>query len=274
MMKHWEKKANGWVFLSHSSKDYESVKLVRNYLEDNGFSALMFYLKCLEDKDKEDFVQNIIKWEIESRNIFVLCNSEGAKSSDWVMKEFEYVKTLENKIIKEIDMETFKYKKATALSVLDTLINNATLYFIYHSDNKEIVIKIYDFLNIKGFKILKNYSNTTSNTNNKKSENFASAIEEASEQGTILIFLSKKVLDSKWFWTEKEIALDTNNKNFIIPIVLDDVEINEFPAFKNSTYIVTLNSNSYDEENDLIKVENMINRVIRDKKILGEQNEA
>ena len=31
---------------------------------------------------------------------------------------------------------------------------------------------------------------------------------------------------------------------------------------------------SYDEENDLIKVENMINRVIRDKKILGEQNEA
>ena len=59
-----------------------------------------------------------------------------------------------------------------------------------------------------------------------------------------------------------------------IPIVLDDVEINEFPAFKNSTYIVTLNSNSYDQENDLIKVENMINRVIRDKKILGEQNEA
>lgn len=268
-MKHWEKKANGWVFLSHSSKDYESVKLVRNYLEDNGFSALMFYLKCLEDKDKEDCIQNIIKWEIESRNIFVLCNSEEAKSSNWVTKEFEYVKTLENKIIKEIDMETFKYKKATALSVLDTLINNATLYFIYHSDNRGIVIKIYDFLNSKGFKILKNYPNTTSNTNNKKSENFASAIEEASEQGTILIFLSKKVLDYNWFWAEKEIALGTNNKNFIIPIVLDDVDINEFSAFKNSKYIVTLNSNYYDEDDDLTKIENMINNVLKDK-----QNEA
>lgn len=267
-MKHWEKKANGWVFLSHSSKDYESVKLVRNYLEDNGFSALMFYLKCLEDKNDEKLVQDIIKWEIESRNIFVLCNSEEAKSSDWVRKEFKYVKTLENKIIKEIDMETFKYRKATALSVLDTLINNATLYFIYHSENKEIVTKIYDFLNSKGFKILKNYSNTTSNTNNKKSENFASAIEEASEQGTILIFLSKKVLDSKWFWDEKEIALNTNNRNFIIPIVLDDAKIDEFPAFKNSQYTLTLDSN-FNEENYLSKIENMINNVLKDK-----QNEA
>ena len=166
-------------------------------------------------------------------------------------------------------METFKYKKATALSVLDTLINNATLYFIYHSDNRGIVIKIYDFLNSKGFKILKNYPNTTSNTNNKKSENFASAIEEASEQGTILIFLSKKVLDYNWFWAEKEIALGTNNKNFIIPIVLDDVDINEFSAFKNSKYIVTLNSNYYDEDDDLTKIENMINNVLKDK-----QNEA
>ena len=106
--------------------------------------------------------------------------------------------------------------------------------------------------------------------NNKKSENFVSAIEEASEQGTILIFLSKKVLDSKWFWTEKEIALDTNNKNFIIPIVLDDVEIDEFSAFKNSEYIVTLNSYSYEQEDNLIKIENMINKVVRDKKRLAE----
>jgi hypothetical protein len=48
-MKHWEKKANGWVFLSHASNDYEDVKIIRNYLEENGFSALMFYLKCLEE---------------------------------------------------------------------------------------------------------------------------------------------------------------------------------------------------------------------------------
>ena len=36
-MKHWEKKASGWVFLSHASDDYEDVKVVRNYLEENGF---------------------------------------------------------------------------------------------------------------------------------------------------------------------------------------------------------------------------------------------
>ena len=52
---HWEKKANGWVFISHSSKDYEEVKIVRNYLEESGFSALMFYLKSLEDPNSTTY---------------------------------------------------------------------------------------------------------------------------------------------------------------------------------------------------------------------------
>ena len=71
-MKHWEEKAKGWVFLSHSSNDYENVKIVRDYLEENGFSALMFYLKCLE-KDKKHLRKELIESEISERNIFVLC---------------------------------------------------------------------------------------------------------------------------------------------------------------------------------------------------------
>jgi len=51
-MLHPEKRTNGWVFLSHSSQDYEDIKIVRNYLEESGFSALMFYLKSLENPKK------------------------------------------------------------------------------------------------------------------------------------------------------------------------------------------------------------------------------
>lgn len=38
-----------WVFISHSTKDFERVRLVRNALEDGGFCSLLFYLKCLEN---------------------------------------------------------------------------------------------------------------------------------------------------------------------------------------------------------------------------------
>ena len=116
-MEHWEKKANGWVFISHSSKDYEDVKIVRNYLEDNGFSALMFYLKSLEgtSSKKMKLAQDLIKWEIEARNIFVLCNSHHASKSSWVQDEVKYVKKFPTKIYKEIDMKKLRYEKCTQL---------------------------------------------------------------------------------------------------------------------------------------------------------------
>lgn len=38
-----------WVFVSHSTKDFERVRLVRNALEDSGFRPILFYLKYLEN---------------------------------------------------------------------------------------------------------------------------------------------------------------------------------------------------------------------------------
>jgi hypothetical protein len=232
---HWEKKANGWIFLSHSSRDYEDVKIVRNYLEENGFSALMFYLKCLEKPEKKNLIKPLIKDEIESRNIFVSCKSEASKKSSWFRWENYLVYKLKNKIVKTIDIDTLKYKRATALSILDDLINFATLYFIYHSNDNSRVEKIYKELNLKGFKILKNNPKETS-LKDEKMKSFNSAIESVSEQGTVFIFLSKHVLKSEWFWSEKDMILNTKNKNFIIPILLDDVKIEKFPAFVNSRY--------------------------------------
>lgn len=41
-----------WVFVSHSTKDFERVRLVRNALEDSGFRPNLFYLKCMENEDE------------------------------------------------------------------------------------------------------------------------------------------------------------------------------------------------------------------------------
>ena len=39
-----------WVFVSHSTKDFERVRLVRNALEESGFRPILFYLKYLENE--------------------------------------------------------------------------------------------------------------------------------------------------------------------------------------------------------------------------------
>ena len=70
-----------WIFLSHSNKDYEKVRLVRNVLEGQSLRPLMFFLHCLSDDEEID---SLIKREIDCRTRFILCDSENARASKWV----------------------------------------------------------------------------------------------------------------------------------------------------------------------------------------------
>ena len=89
------------VFLSHSSKDIEKVRQIRDILEVLDYEPLLFHLKCLDDDngDLETFIQK----EIESRNIFIYCKSQNAESSRWVQKELEYIKSFDSKRLFTID---------------------------------------------------------------------------------------------------------------------------------------------------------------------------
>lgn len=254
-MKHWEQKANGWVFLSHSSIDYENVKIVRNYLEENGFSALMFYLKCLEEDDKKDNIQELLKWEINARNIFVLCDSRAAKKSEWVKWETDYVKKQPAKIYKEIDIDKLRYQKCTQLSILDDLMYRATLYFSYSSKDRTKVEIVYEKLNSIGFRIFKDISDMKKGSNNQIIQSkLHEALLETSGQGVVVIFLSENAKLSPWFWKEKAVALELDV--FIIPIRLDDVNIDEFPAFRNLQYIDMRDGVSDNQINQLINIIN------------------
>lgn len=81
-----------WVFLSHSHLDYEKVRLVRNFLEEEGFRPLMFFLKCLEKEKYNELTKTLIKEEIDSRQRFILCQSDNSKGSDWVDFEVNHIK--------------------------------------------------------------------------------------------------------------------------------------------------------------------------------------
>lgn len=91
-----------WVFLSHSVKDYEKVRLVRNILEEEGLRPLMFFLLCLENEEE---INDLIKREINCRTRFILCDSVNAQASKWVQKEVEYIKS-KDRIYEIVDLNT------------------------------------------------------------------------------------------------------------------------------------------------------------------------
>jgi hypothetical protein len=255
-----ENKANGWVFISHSSKDYEDVKIVRNYLEESGFSALMFYLKSLEDPKKRRLAQKLINWEIEERNIFVFCQSKFSKSSKWVQDEIAYVKSFPEKIYVEIDMDKLKYEKCTQLSKLDSLMKKSTLFFSYSLRDKGLVIKFYEYLKSEGFRIWMDYQQL------KPEDNFDKEIDQAllesSKNGHILLFISRDYLASSWCNKEMEIALNLsiNEKASILPIIIDEnLHMSEFPILNNIKYF-TFNMKRFEiEKKELLKALNKIN---------------
>jgi len=48
------------VFLSHSHKDYDKVRMISDILENQQLRPLMFFLKCLEDDKKIDYRNRFI----------------------------------------------------------------------------------------------------------------------------------------------------------------------------------------------------------------------
>lgn len=233
--RNFENKANGWIFLSHSSDDYQDVRIIRNYLEEHGFSAIMFYLKCYNPKRKEsdrNKVQKIIRCEINKRNIFVLCDSVNARKSEFVQKEISIVKEQKNTIYLELNLDNFQSNKSDELAKLDIIIKKATLFFSYSFEDESKVNIIKQYLHNKDFKIL-----DASNINIGIHVDTAirEQIRTAAEQGAVLLFLSHNSFNSQGFWYEKDLAL--NNNAIMIPILLDNISIKSFPALENSFYI-------------------------------------
>ena len=70
-----EKECNGgFLFISHSHKDMDKVRQLRNNLEDEGYEPLCFYLKALDDSEEE--LDDLIKREIDAREWFIYATLE------------------------------------------------------------------------------------------------------------------------------------------------------------------------------------------------------
>lgn len=138
------------IFLSHSSKDLEKVRNIRNVFEVLNCDALIFYLKCLDDGNPN--LEQFIKDEIEARNIFVYCKSANAEASPWVQKELEYIKSLSGKLLYILDIEKdFAVQLISLLSSILEIIKNTRVFFSYPHNIAKTIQSITDYLEKKDF---------------------------------------------------------------------------------------------------------------------------
>lgn len=170
-----------WIFLSHSHKDIEKVRLIRNKLEQNGHNPILFFLKCLNDDDAE--LPDLLRREIEARNWFLLCDSPHARASKYVQEEVSVIKSLEGKVFRTIDLFD---NLETQLETIESLSRQATVFVFSEECYEHIAYLIINQLKSSDFKVVTNLSHT--NPDELPLDIIRSEIDEALRSG-FLIFL-------------------------------------------------------------------------------------
>jgi hypothetical protein len=205
--------SKAWIFVSHSTRDLEKVRQVRNAVEAAGGEPILFFLKCLSDHDEID---ELVKREIEARNFFLLCDSSNAKSSKWVQDEIAHVNSLQGKKIERIDLEA---DWQSQIRGIQAIVRHATVFMSYARRDEAAIEPVRAAL------IANDFSVWTPSHDIRDDDSFAkqisTAIKDAAKFGFFIHFLSRASLASEWVAHELDEALRLGVGDRYIPILLE-----------------------------------------------------
>src|SRR3954469_15533866 len=178
-----------WVFLSHSTKDWDEVRRVRNLLEDKGHKPLVFFLKCLTDHSELD---QLIRREIEARTWFLVCDSDNARSSSWVQAEAAYIKELPGKYHEQIHLND---AIETQIERIDRLCKRVTVFLSHHRADEPFARRIGEALAEQDYSV---WSDKEIAPGTLWAQQITNAIDSAVQRGFVLVLLSTKSVQSSF----------------------------------------------------------------------------
>jgi len=236
-----------WVFLSHSNKDYEKVRQVRNMLEEQSLRPLMFFLHCLNDDDEID---SLIKREIDCRTRFILCDSENARKSHWVQKEVEYIKS-QNRICETIDLSK---NMDEIMSTLQDFINKSRIFISYNREEFKLAEMVYNRLSQLDFAV---YIDRAWDFSSSYHQNYKDALDYLENSvvkanGYVVAIMNERVLNPysgsryellKAMHDNKSIGKETPN---IIPFATQDTVVGLIQGDKELASLSMCNIQSVD----------------------------
>ncbi|MGO8697048.1 MAG: toll/interleukin-1 receptor domain-containing protein [Limisphaerales bacterium] len=216
----------GWVFVSHSHRDLDKVREIRNELERLGHNPLLFFLKCLEDDDAQ--LPQLIEKEIEARTWFILCDSTNAQASKWVQKEFELVKAMSDKKFEIIDLDK---ETKTELPKVTRLSKRATVFLSYVRSDSGVAGRIREVLRKHDFRIW--FDSEALSPGIDWVPEIENAIQEVSQRGFVLVLLSPAAIESPWIRQEIDYAVRRTRESGrvnIISVIVRHFDWHAIPA--------------------------------------------
>ena len=207
------------IFLSHSHKDRDKVRKIRDILEALECEPLIFFLKCLDDKNAE--LEQFIKDEIEARNIFVYCKSRNAEKSKWVKKELDYINSFDKKRLYTIDIENnFSLSLISFLQTIAQILKRNRIFISYSKRDRITLGALTEFLITNDYHVQEiDYSFDASLA---KMDKMNKSTIQAINEGIYLFVYSNDALQSDWWINEVEYTLFHANKDsIIIPVYIN-----------------------------------------------------
>ncbi|MBL8826101.1 MAG: toll/interleukin-1 receptor domain-containing protein [Planctomycetaceae bacterium] len=202
--------SGAWIFVSHSHRDLEKVRAIRNELEKRGHNPILFYLKCLETDDAR--LPDLIRDEIKAREWFILCDSPQAKESRWVQQEIELIQGMEGKVFETVDLSQ---NLETELHKIIRLSRRATVFLSYARSDEVSAERIRQSLLNHDFAV---WDESAMAAGDDFTVQLRQGIDEAAARGFVLVLLSPASMTSTWRKYETDYAFSI--KANIIPVVV------------------------------------------------------
>lgn len=213
-----------WVFVSHSTKDFEKVRILRNKMEEIGMRPLLFYLKCLKDKPE---VIELLKREIDVRPRFLLCDSPNARKSEYVGEEVSYIKSLNRQYV-TVDLDNY----SSYDEKIRELKRRSQIFLSYSRHDFDLVRKLTKALQEIGFNILLDWKQFTAGESLQ--DTIPDAIRCTMDKGYFIPVISQDYLGRAFCAHELDTALSYNQTlpdQRIIPVCLDKETLDVFSSF-------------------------------------------
>jgi hypothetical protein len=240
--------SDAWIFVSHSNSDIAAVRRVRDELEKHHANPLLFFLLCL-DKDEE--LDCLIKREINARNFFLLCNSPAAGRSFWVQKERDFVLSLKDRKVHELDLD---WPWEQQRRVIHETLRSSTTFVNYSLRDRHRVRPYIDLLIANDFAVFDDQIDIPD------AERFISVMPqyvsvnemiERSVNGYFFAFISESWLRSEWARREFELysrLIASVPERRLVLAMLDPIAPEQLPA--GDLHILDLSTGGVTENGD------------------------
>jgi len=258
-----------WVFVSHSTKDFERVRLVRNALEDSGFRPILFYLKCMEDEDE---INELLKREIDARRRFILCDSPNAKASKFVQSEVDYIRS-KKRMYEVIDLSQIDIKNQDAekdiLELIMPFRRRTSVFLSYDNRDNNLAKRIKEVLTPCGFNAtdislfdsqewFKRFGGLE-----KWTQVIRQTVEATLRKGYFLYLIG----DSPSYFIQEELQSAYEcAPNMILPVIINKITLNNVPNILYERNFVNVSDLTQDEDKAKAIVDALIDFDLRNNK--------